>query len=109
MIKGIQEVRQQPTSQATARVLGVLAYRHALRVVWELRAGALNFRQLQAACGGISPSVLQSRIRELRALGLIEKITGLGYRLTVDGEGLFTILAPLRHWAGSLKSLDFKE
>ncbi len=106
MIKGIQEARQSVTDRATSQVLSALGYRHALRVVWELRAGALNFRQLQAACGAISPGVLQCRIKELRALGVIERIAGLGYRLTVEGEGLFTILAPLKFWAAALPRQD---
>lgn len=105
MIKGVQEARQEQTSPATSQVLALLGYRHALRVVWELRAGALNFRQLQAACGGISPSVLQCRIKELRAMGVIERITGLGYRLTADGEALFAILAPLKSWAELVSGL----
>lgn len=73
-----------------------------MRVVWELRVGPLNFRALQAACGHISPSVLQRRLHELRRVGIIEKIPRLGYRLSASGEKLFLVLAQLDRWSGTL-------
>lgn len=99
MTKGIQLLRTTPTSPQIAAILERCGRRWALRVVWELRAGPLNFRALQAACGAISPSVLQRRVHELRALGLLEAIPGLGYRLTAAGESLFQVLAGLDRWA----------
>ena len=77
----------------------VLGRRWALRVVWELRRGALTFRALQAACGQISPSVLQSRLHELVRLGIIEKIPRMGYRLSASGELLYRALEPVADWA----------
>jgi DNA-binding HxlR family transcriptional regulator len=76
--------------------------RWALRIVWELRVGPLNFRALQGACGDISPSVLQDRLHELRGLALIEKIPQLGYRLSTSGERLFQVLAQLEKWSANL-------
>ena len=73
-----------------------------MRVVWELRVGPLNFRALQAACGDISPSVLQRRLHELREMAVIEKIPRLGYRLSRSGEKLFQVLAQLDKWSISL-------
>lgn len=84
-----------------ATILEYCGRRWALRVVWELRAGPLNFRALQAACGGISPSVLQSRIHDLRTFELLETIPGLGYRLTAAGESLFQVLTALNKWSES--------
>ncbi len=78
-----------------ARALALAGRRWALRVVWELRVGPLNFRALQAACGKISPSVLQQRLHELGGLEIVEKIPRLGYRLTASGERLFQVLAHL--------------
>jgi DNA-binding HxlR family transcriptional regulator len=79
--------------------LDAFGRRWALRVVWELRAGPLNFRALRESCGGISPSVLQRRLHELRDDGVIEAIPRLGYRLSIRGEQLFTFLAQLNRWA----------
>ncbi len=99
MGKGFRDWRRQPTTAATGRLLERLDRRWALRVIWELRHGALTFRGLQAACGGVSPGVLQGRLHELRALGVIEKVPRLGYRLSVAGEQLGTALEPLAEWA----------
>ena len=82
-----------------AQALDLAGRRWAWRVVWELRVGPLNFRALQSACGGISPSVLQRRLHELRDLGIIEKIPRLGYRLSTSGERLFQVLAMLNRWS----------
>ena len=99
MAQRIQNLRRVPTSSRMGRALDFSGRRWALRIIWELRVGPLNFRALQAACGRISPSVLQRRLHELRALQIIEKIPGLGYRLSTAGEKLFQVLAQLDKWS----------
>jgi DNA-binding HxlR family transcriptional regulator len=101
MSKGLQSVREVPTAAKMAELLDVCGRRWALRVVWELRRGAMNFRGLRTACGGISPGVLQSRLHEWRRLEVVESIPRLGYRLTARGEQLFQLLVPLSEWAGA--------
>ena len=102
MAKRIQNLQRAATSPAMRQALDLGARRWAFRIVWELRSGPLNFRKLQAACGGVSPSVLQRRLHELRDLDLVSNTPGVGYRLTADGEKLFMVLAQLDRWAGSL-------
>jgi len=102
MAQRIQNIRRAPTEPQMARALDLSGRRWALRVVWELRAGPLNFRALQAACGGISPSVLQRRLHELRDKNVIERIPRLGYRLSTSGERLFQVLARLDEWSSTL-------
>ena len=80
-------------------LLDLLGRRWALRIVWELRAGALTFRELQARCGGISSSVLNQRLRELRDAGIVAAQEGAGYRLTSEGEALLVALGPLEKWS----------
>lgn len=41
-------------------LLDLLGQKWALRVIWELRNGALNSRALRSASGEISPTVLQA-------------------------------------------------
>ena len=53
--------------------LDLLGRRWALRVLWELRDGPLGFRALQAACDGMSSSVLRDRLRELSVAALVER------------------------------------
>jgi DNA-binding HxlR family transcriptional regulator len=77
----------------------VLSRRWALRVLWELREDAGLFRQVQARCAGISPSVLNDRLRELREAGLLAHDEDDGYHCTESGETLLRVLAPLEAWA----------
>ncbi len=75
--------------------------RWTLRILWELRAegATLNFRALQAACGGLSASVLNQRLAELRGALLVEHDEGSGYRLSVQGRALLAAMEPLMQWA----------
>jgi len=99
MNKGLRQWRQRATSARAARLFDRFGRRWALRVVWELRGGPLTFRGLQAACGGVSPSVLQQRLRELAEADVVEKVPRLGYRLSAAGEGLCQALEPVAGWA----------
>jgi DNA-binding HxlR family transcriptional regulator len=78
--------------------LDLLGRRAALRIFWELRHGEqMTFRALQDACD-TNPSLLNTRLKELREVGLIEHLEG-GYRLTAEGRRLMTSLGPLCDWA----------
>jgi DNA-binding HxlR family transcriptional regulator len=77
--------------------LDMLGRRGALRLLWELRGEPLTFRALQSACES-NPGSLNTRLRELRDLGIIDHDTG-GYRLTPVGRALIEALQPLQTWA----------
>jgi DNA-binding HxlR family transcriptional regulator len=79
-------------------LLDLLGRRWALRVIWELREQPSTFRALQERCAGMSSSVLNARLRELRAAEVIE-LGGEGYRLTGEGRRLLDAYAPLEAWA----------
>jgi DNA-binding HxlR family transcriptional regulator len=80
-------------------LLDLLGRRWTLRACWELRHGALTFRELQARCGEISSSVLNQRLRELRDAGIVERGASGGYQLTPEGTALLESLSPLNEWA----------
>jgi DNA-binding HxlR family transcriptional regulator len=80
-------------------LLDLLGRRWMLRVLWELRDGALSFRALRERCDGLSPSVLNARLRETREAGLVELRADEGYALTADGATLLASLGPLYAWA----------
>ena len=92
-------------------LLDLLGRRWALRVLWELRGGeALTFRELQERCGGISSSVLNDRLRELREAGIVGGPArggagggrgggAGGYALTRQGAELLRALEPVGAWA----------
>ncbi len=93
-------VRGSKTGRPIMALLDLLGRRWVLRIGWELHDGrALSFRALQLACGGVSPTVLNQRLRDLRDADLVELLDGEGYRLTKDGEVLLEMLAPLDQWA----------
>jgi DNA-binding HxlR family transcriptional regulator len=79
-------------------VLDLLGRRWALRILWELRGEGLTFRALREACGGVSPTVLNTRLAELREAGILDAAPG-GYALTPLGRDLCAALAPLQRWA----------
>jgi len=91
-------VRGSKTGRPVMKVLDLLGRRWSLRVLWELRAGPLTFRALRTACGEVSPTSLNERLAELRALRAIEAGDD-GYRLTRAGEALGKILLELHDWA----------
>ena len=79
-------------------LLDLLGRRWTLRVIWELRDGPLLFRALQERCDGMSSSVLNQRLRELRDAGIVAA-GDHGYELTAEGRQLLDAFAPLNAWA----------
>lgn len=76
-----------------------LGRRMSLRVLWELaHAGRpLTFRQLQAVAE-TNPSLLNTRLKELRTAAIVVHHTG-GYALSEEGEVLVRLIMPLNEWA----------
>lgn len=101
-------VRGSTTGRPLMAILDLLGRRGALRIGWELRDGALTFRELQRRCEITSPNVLTSRLREGLDLGIVEKDADGAYRLTSAGEQLGALLVPFdawaKRWATSLRS-----
>lgn len=89
-------------------LLDSLGRRWSLRIIWELQDGPVKFRALRKACDGVSPSVLNTRVRELRRLDLVEKTNG-GYALTSEGESLVKHLLKLDDWARGWKKRHRKK
>lgn len=79
-------------------LLDLLGRRWALRILWELRGEALTFRELRERCDGMSPSVLNQRLGEMRDAGIVEA-RDEGYALTEEGQRLLEGLQPLKQWA----------
>lgn len=91
-------VRGSRSGRPVMALLDLLGRRWSLRIVWELRAGPLNFRDLRERSGKLSPTILNTRLAELREAGIVE-LGPAGYRLTDEGEKLVEILLPFHHWA----------
>jgi DNA-binding HxlR family transcriptional regulator len=90
-------------------VLDLLGRRWSLRILWELHmSGPSSFRDLQRLCGDISPTVLNTRLAELRDTGIIELRDKGGYAITEQGLELGVVILQFRdwaeRWAGSLET-----
>jgi DNA-binding HxlR family transcriptional regulator len=81
--------------------LDLVGRRWALRILWELKGGPGKFVELQQKCDRLSPTLLSTRLRELRAAALVVQNAEGGYRLTEIGQDLLDCLAPLSTWAKS--------
>lgn len=91
-------VRGSHSGRPIMALLDLLGRRWTMRVLWELRGEPLGFRALQAACSGMSPSVLNQRLAELREARLVEA-GDAGYGLSARGRELLALFGPLNRWA----------
>lgn len=91
-------VRGSKTGRPIMALLDLLGRRWQLRVIWELSRRPLTFRDLRAACGEISPTILNTRLGELREAGIVA-LGGDGYALTAEGQRLLAEFMGLHDWA----------
>ncbi len=94
-----QPVRGSKTGKPIMALFDLMGRSWALGIVWQLADGPLTFRGLQAACEGVSPTVLNRRLKELRESDLVERGDD-GYALTGWGRELLGLLKPLGKWSG---------
>jgi DNA-binding HxlR family transcriptional regulator len=93
-----RRIRGSRTGRPIMVLLDLLGRRWSLRILWELRHGALTSRALRAACDEASPTVLNERLKELREADFIE-LGDAGYALTALGRELSEKFMPLHHFA----------
>jgi DNA-binding HxlR family transcriptional regulator len=80
-------------------LLSLLESRYAIRVLWALKDGhPQTFRLLQDSVGGITPNTLNTRIKELRAAGMLDH-GGDGYFVTSLGSDLLKRMGDLSAFA----------
>ncbi len=85
---------------AVSQLLALLESRYAMRVLWALKDGhPQTFRLLQDSIGNITPNTLNTRIKELRAAGLMGHGSD-GYNVTTLGADLLKRLNDLQAFAG---------
>jgi DNA-binding HxlR family transcriptional regulator len=94
-----KHVRGSRTGRPIMALLDLLGRRWTLRIIWELRGGALTSRALREVCDQASPTILQTRLTELREAGFVELVPGEGYGLTALGQELFETFLPLHRFA----------
>lgn len=94
----VKRVRGSRTGRPIMVLLDLLGRRWTLRIVWELREGSLRFRELQDLIGA-SPTIVNTRLAELRDARLVELDEATGYRLTALGKELLQLFLPLHLWS----------
>ena len=94
----VKRVRGSRTGRPIMALLDLLGRRWVLRIAWELRDEPRRFRALQDAIGA-SPTIVNSRLAELREAKLVELDADAGYRLTTLGKELLRLFLPLHAWS----------
>lgn len=92
-------VRGSRSGRPIMALLDLLGRRWLLRILWELRAAPLTFRELRDRCDAMSPTVLNQRLREMRDADLVEMAESGGYGLSRSGRQLLEALLPLQRWS----------
>lgn len=101
-------------------VLNLLAQKWLVHIVWYLGNNAsLRFAELRRQLPGVSAKVLSTRLKQLEALGIVERrdkrtsLPHVDYRLTSCGRSINGLLESLelnaRNLALPAASLEFKE
>ncbi|MFZ5783990.1 MAG: winged helix-turn-helix transcriptional regulator [Pseudomonadota bacterium] len=87
-----------PARRPLVALLSLLEKRWVLRILWELRGDPMRFREIQARLGRMSPTILNERLAEMRAAGLVD-LEPEGYTLTTKGRDLLKVFKPMEAWA----------
>jgi len=84
-------------------LLDLLGKRWVLRILWEMRDGQRStFRELQEKCGGLSPTILNARLKSLREVGFVALHAENGFCLTEQGGDLLKAIEPLTEFAKTM-------
>lgn len=97
-------VRGSQSGAPIMAVFDLLGRRWAMGIIWNLSRGPETFRGLQSSCETISPSILNSRIKELKEAKIVDRSLE-GYHLTTMGEELVSLLKPFGEWSVSWASV----
>jgi DNA-binding HxlR family transcriptional regulator len=95
------KVRGSESGSPVNALFDLLGRRWTLGILWYLGDegdSPRTFRNLQERCGGVSPSILNSRLKELRDADIVGRTVD-GYVLTERGKELRSFIVPLAKWS----------
>lgn len=93
-------VRGSTSGRPLLVLLDLLGRRWVLRLLWEFTGRErMTFKELRMRTGGISPSVLSQRLRDLLDADLLRIDEARGYSLTETGRELREPLETLAAWS----------
>jgi len=91
-------VRGSKTGKPIMALFDLLGRAWALGILWNLNGQSCTFRELQIRCENISPTLLNTRLKELQAALFVEKTVN-GYTLTPVGLEIFQLIEPMGAWS----------
>lgn len=94
------KVRGSISGSPINALFDILGRRWALGILWYLDDGACTFRRLQELCGGMSPTILNARLKELQDADIVERTLD-GYALTERGQELRSCIVPVANWSAT--------
>lgn len=93
-----EPVRGSKSGKPIMALFDLLGRSWSMSILWYLKENQRTFSELEKTCNGISPTTLNTRLKELEKTFIIEKVVN-GYKLTNMGDELFNHFNPLRKWA----------
>ncbi|MDR3568324.1 MAG: helix-turn-helix domain-containing protein [Syntrophobacteraceae bacterium] len=98
VLKPGTKIRGSESGSPINAIFDLMGRRWALGILWYLGDGPLKFRELQDRCGGVSPSILNRRLKELREADIVARTVD-GYILTERGKELRLLIVPVAKWS----------
>jgi DNA-binding HxlR family transcriptional regulator len=92
------KVRGSLSGSPINALFDILGRRWALGILWYLGDGPCAFCRLQELCGGMSPTILNTRLKELQDADIVERTLD-GYALTERGKELRSYIVPVANWS----------
>ena len=95
----------KPIPEEVRRAADLLERRWTVSIIWASHEGALRFNEFSQSLGSIPPGTLATRLVDLEAAGILERLTVEGrpprteYRLTARGQELRGLVTALRKLA----------
>ena len=74
-------------------------------ILWHLRDGPVRFNALARQLGGASKKMIDQRLKEMEAMGLVERKVlstrpiAVAYEITDFGRSSLIVLAQLKDWS----------
>lgn len=88
----------EPDDESARILFDLLGQRWTLRILWALRHGRLNFRELRSECEDVSPTLLSQRLKLLRETGFLEHDKS-GYGYTFWGYQMLDHMRIIAKWS----------
>ena len=97
--------RCEPVPEEVRRAADLLERRWTVSILWASHEGAVRFNEFLQVLGSVPPGTLTTRLTELEAAGVLERIVIdarpplVEYRLTARGRQLQALVAALSRFA----------